>query len=167
MNRVAQISQQKSRQFSISDWLKGAVPNKPTREELVGSEVFVPDADSCFVLGSIVDVQDDGSIVAQTAEDGRKVTSAKFHARDALDEKEADLVQMTHVDTPNILHTLRKRHADGAVYKGEERQGCRRRRDGEREGGEGEGDECGGEGVEWGYLRAKVSSSQHGARTAS
>ena len=41
------------------------------------------------------------------------MTSAKFHARDALDEKEADLVQMTHVDTPNILHTLRKRHADG------------------------------------------------------
>ena len=116
MNRVAQISQQKSRQFSISDWLKGTVPNKPTREELVGSEVFVPDADSCFVLGSIVDVQDDCAIVAQTAEDGRKVTSSKFHARDALDEKEADLVQMTHVDTPNILHTLRKRHADGAVY---------------------------------------------------
>ena len=78
MNRVAQISQQKSRQFSISDWLKGTVPNKPTREELVGSEVFVPDADSCFVLGSIVDVQDDGAIVAQTAEDGRKVTSSTY-----------------------------------------------------------------------------------------
>jgi myosin heavy subunit len=67
------------------------------------------------VLGKISDVLDDGSLSVTTA-DGRTVTGKRFAARDELDEKEADLVQMAHVDTPNILHTLRHRHAEGSVY---------------------------------------------------
>lgn len=39
-----------------------------------------------------------------------------MYQHDPRDEKEADLVQMAHVDTPNILNTLRARHSEGAVY---------------------------------------------------
>lgn len=77
--------------------------------------MWVPDDAECYVLGTITDQQDNGTLTVTTS-DGRAVTGKKFNARDTLDEKEADLVQMAYVDTPNILHTLRKRHAEGAVY---------------------------------------------------
>ena len=35
---------------------------------------------------------------------------------DPADADESDLVQMANVDTPNILHALRTRHAAGDVY---------------------------------------------------
>lgn len=81
----------------------------------MGKQVWVPDDKECYLLGVITAQNEDGTLIA-TASDGREVSGKRFQARDVLDEREADLVQMAHVDTPNILHTLRKRHAEGAVY---------------------------------------------------
>ena len=75
----------------------------------------MPDEEACYVLGTVSEVQEDGTLLVTTA-DGRSVSGKQFNACDALDEKEADLVQMAHVDTPNILQTLRVRHAAGSVY---------------------------------------------------
>ena len=43
---------------------------------------------------------------------------------DADDERESDLVQMSNIDTPNILHTLRARHASAEVYTNVGQKGC-------------------------------------------
>ena len=75
----------------------------------------MPDSEHCYVLGKIVEVQDDGTVLATTL-DGRTVSAKKFATCDKRDATEEDLVHMVNVDTPNILNTLRERHAAGTVY---------------------------------------------------
>ena len=47
---------------------------------------------------------------------GDVVPMADVAPLDAADAEESDLVQMANIDTPNILHTLRVRHGEGAPY---------------------------------------------------
>lgn len=104
-----------NRQFSLSDYIKGFGSGKEKKESVIGQEVWLPNEAACYVLGTVSEQRDDGTLIV-TAADGSTHAGSRFHARDARDENEADLVQMAHVDTPNILHTLRKRHSGGAVY---------------------------------------------------
>ena len=58
---------------------------------MLGKEVWVPDEEACYVLGTVSEAQEDGTLLVTTA-DGRSVSGKHFNACDALDEKEADLV---------------------------------------------------------------------------
>ena len=83
-----------------------------------GDRVWLPDEEVCYTSGTVSEVRGDGSVVASDT-NGRSVTlSGNVYRHDPMDEREEDLVQMLNVDTPNILNTLRARHAEGAVYTG-------------------------------------------------
>ena len=118
-NRVRPLVCQLGRQFSFGEYFKGkSSPSKAAKaaKDLQGESVWVPDEEACFVLGTVAEVKDDGSVVATTKDGNSVVIQGAKHMHDPRDESEADLVQMAHVDTPNILNTLRVRHAAGAVY---------------------------------------------------
>ena len=91
---------------------KGSKAAEPTG---VGGAVWVRDDEVCYRLATVTDVSG-GEMKVRVNDTGATLSGKDFHPLDPQDEQEADLVQMAHVDTPNILHTLRVRHAQGAVY---------------------------------------------------
>ena len=100
------------RQFSLTNFLMG---QRTDPKDLIGTSVWAPDDDLCYTEATVTEVGENGEVVVQTAA-GKTISGKKFSNRDVRDEKEADLVQMGNVDTPNILHTLRHRHKEGSVY---------------------------------------------------
>ena len=79
-----------------------------------GQQVWVADAAECYQLAKVSAIS--GGTVTATTQNGQSVSTKEFFAFDADDAGEQDLVQMVHVDTANILNTLRSRHKSGAVY---------------------------------------------------
>ena len=84
--------------------------------KLLGTDVWVADDDEIYVEGTVTEAADDGTLTVTTKQGGRKVTGKSFSRHDPADADESDVVQMANVDKPNILHTLRKRHAAGSVW---------------------------------------------------
>ena len=77
---------QVNRQFSLSEYIKGFTsPSsaKAARESVLGKEVWVPDEEACYVLGTVSEAQEDGTLLVTTA-DGRSVSGKHFNACDAL-----------------------------------------------------------------------------------
>ena len=91
---------------------KGSKAAEPTG---VGGAVWVRDDEVCYRLATVTDVSG-GEMKVRVNDTGATLSGKDFHPLDPQDEQEADLVQMVHVDTPNILNTLRKRHAGGCAY---------------------------------------------------
>ena len=82
---------------------------------MMGAQVWVPDNDACYTLATVIEVTGK-TIKAKVNATGAVVSGAEFHTLDEKDVSESDLVQMMFIYTPNILNTLRHRHAEGSVY---------------------------------------------------
>ena len=94
---------------------------RPTVGGVVGSgaEVWIEDAEECYTLARVIEVNSDGTLLVEKAagDAEKKIVSPAnngeknvFYPYLADDSTSEDLVQMLHVDQPNMMNTLRTRH---------------------------------------------------------
>ena len=82
----------------------------------VGATVWIRDDDEAFVRAEVLALLDSGAVRALPVGKTAEVTASKYYDIDPEDAHSPDLVLMLNVDAPNILHTLRTRHAQSSPY---------------------------------------------------